>query len=150
MKKKEENIIIASDHAGFFLKKKILEYSFENFIFFEDLGPQNEQSVDYPDYAHKLSEKVNKGLYKKGILICGTGIGMSIVANRYENVRAALCLNEKMSKLAREHNNANLIVLGSRLISEQLAIKCLKCFFSENFAEGRHKFRLKKFNNILD
>tara|TARA_E500000331_G_C17092145_1_gene641587 strand:+ start:23 stop:466 length:444 start_codon:yes stop_codon:yes gene_type:complete len=146
MKKKEENIIIASDHAGFFLKKKILEYSFENFIFFEDLGPQNEQSVDYPDYAHKLSEKVNKGLYKKGILICGTGIGMSIVANRYENVRAALCLDEKMSKLAREHNNANIIVLGSRLISFEQTIKCLNSFFFTDFEKGRHELRIRKFN----
>ena len=146
----KKQILIGSDHAGFTLKKKILLSTLIKTIDFIDIGTTNEDSVDYPDFAHLLSQKLNKKDYEFVVLICGTGIGMSMVANRYKNVRAALCLNEKMSKLAREHNNANLIVLGSRLISEQLAIKCLKCFFSENFAEGRHKFRLKKFNNILD
>lgn len=146
--KKENNIIVSSDHAGYALKNKILEHNFKNEISFEDLGPQNEESVDYPDYAHNLSQRINEGIYKRGILICGTGIGMSIVANRYENVRAALCLDEKMSKLAREHNNANIIVLGSRLISFEQAIKCLHSFFFTNFEKGRHELRIRKFNKL--
>jgi len=143
----KEKIIIASDHAGYDLKKKIINYDFEDNICLEDLGPFNDESVDYPDYAHNLSKKINSDSYKKGILICGTGIGMSMVANRYENVRAALCLNKKMAKLAREHNNANVIVLGSRLISFEQAIKCLNSFLSSEFEKGRHELRIKKFSN---
>ncbi|MDC3091502.1 ribose 5-phosphate isomerase B [Rickettsiales bacterium] len=142
-----EKIIIASDHAGYDLKKKIINHDFKDNIYFEDLGAFNDESVDYPDYAHNLGKKINLNYCKKGILICGTGIGMSMVANRYENVRAALCLNEKMAKLSREHNNANVIVLGSRLISFEQAIKCLNSFFSNEFEKGRHELRIKKFNN---
>ena len=126
--KNKEKIIISSDHAGYELKEKIINHDFEDNICLEDLGPFDNESVDYPDYANKLGKKIDSGFCKKGILICGTGIGMSIVANRYENVRAALCLNEKMAKLAIEHNNANVIVLGSRLISFEQAIKCLNSF----------------------
>ena len=143
-----EKIIIGSDHAGYKLKKKILNYNFGKNILFYDIGTDNEDSVDYPDYGNKLSKKINSGDYGKGILICGSGIGMSIVANRYKNVRAALCFDEKMSILAREHNDANIIVFGSRLISFQQVIKCIQSFISTKFENGRHAVRIKKINNL--
>ena len=115
---------------------------------FEDLGSFTEKSVDYPDYAKKLSKKIDSNNNLRGVLICGSGIGMSMVANRFKNVRAALCMNNKMSMLARQHNNANILVLGSRLISEQEAIKCLLVFLKTNYEGGRHQARLDKFNLV--
>ena len=140
-------ILIASDHAGFKLKKILIE-ELQGEITFEDLGPFSENSVDYPDYAKKLSKKIDLKNDLIGVLICGSGIGMSMVANRFKNVRAALCMNNKMSMLARQHNNANILVLGSRLISEQEAIKCLLVFLKTNYEGGRHQARLDKFNLV--
>ena len=140
-------VLIASDHAGFKLKKILIE-ELQSEITFEDLGPFSENSVDYPDYAKKLSKKINLKNDLIGVLICGSGIGMSMVANRFKNVRAALCMNDKMSILARQHNNANILVLGSRLISEQDAIKCLLVFLKTNYEGGRHQARLDKFNLV--
>ena len=140
-------ILIASDHAGFKLKK-ILIQELQGEIKFDDLGPFSEDSVDYPDYARKLSKKIDLKKDLLGVLICGSGIGMSMVANRFKNVRAALCMNNKMSMLARQHNNANILVLGSRLISEQEAIKCLLVFLKTNYEGGRHQARLDKFNLV--
>ena len=141
------DVLIASDHAGFKLKKILIE-ELQGEIKFEDLGPFNENSVDYPDYARKLSKKIDLKKDLTGVLICGSGIGMSMVANRFKNVRAALCMNNKMSMLARQHNNANILVLGSRLISEQEAIKCLLVFLKTNYEGGRHQARLDKFNLV--
>ena len=140
-------VLIASDHAGFKLKKILIE-ELQGKIKFEDLGPFSENSVDYPDYARKLSKKIDLKKDLIGVLICGSGIGMSMVANRFKNVRAALCMNNKMSMLARQHNNANILVLGSRLISEQEAIKCLLIFLKTNYEGGRHQARLDKFNLV--
>ena len=140
-------ILIASDHAGYKLKKILIE-ELEGEIKFEDLGPFSENSVDYPDYARKLSKKIDLKKDLLGVLICGSGIGMSMVANRFKNVRAALCMNNKMSMLATQHNNANILVLGSRLISEQEAIKCLLVFLKTNYEGGRHQARLDKFNLV--
>ena len=140
-------ILIASDHAGFKLKKILIKQLQDKFKF-EDLGSFSENSVDYPDYAKKLSKKIDSNNDLIGVLICGSGIGMSIVANRFKNVRAALCMNNKMSMLARQHNNANILVLGSRLISEQEAIKCLIVFLKTNYEGGRHQARLDKFNLV--
>ena len=140
-------ILIASDHAGFKLKKILIE-QFQSKFKFDDLGPFSENSVDYPDYAKKLSKRIDLNNDLKGVLICGSGIGMSMVANKFKNVRAALCMNNKMSKLARQHNNANILVLGSRLISEQEAIKCLLIFLKTNYEGGRHQARLDKFNFV--
>ncbi len=140
-------ILIASDHAGYKLKK-ILIQELQGEIKFDDLGPFSEDSVDYPDYARKLSKKIDLKKDLLGVLICGSGIGMSMVANRFKNVRAALCMNNKMSMLARQHNNANILVLGSRLISEQEAIKCLLVFLKTNYEGGRHQARLDKFNFV--
>ena len=141
------NVLIASDHAGFKLKKTLIE-ELQGEIKFEDLGPFSENSVDYPDYARKLSKQIDLKKDLIGVLICGSGIGMSMVANRFKNVRAALCINNKMSMLARQHNNANILVLGSRLISEQEAIKCLLVFLKTNYEGGRHQARLDKFNLV--
>ena len=140
-------ILIASDHAGFKLKKTLIE-QFQGKFKFVDLGPFSELSVDYPDYAKKLSKIIDSNNDLIGVLICGSGIGMSMVANRFKNVRAALCMNNKMSMLARQHNNANILVLGSRLISEQEAIKCLLVFLKTNYEGGRHQARLDKFNLV--
>ena len=140
-------ILIASDHAGYKLKK-ILIQELQGEIKFDDLGPFSEDSVDYPDYARKLSKKIDLKKDLLGVLICGSGIGMSMVANRFKNVRAALCMNNKMSMLARQHNNANILVLGSRLISDQEAIKCLLVFLKTNYEGGRHQARLDKFNLV--
>ena len=124
-------ILIASDHAGFQLKEDLKKY-FKNEYEFYDFGTDSIDSVDYPDFAHNLSQKISDNKNSFGLLICGSGIGMSMVANRYKDVRAALCLNEKMAKLSREHNNANVLVLGSRLISCEEAIKCFIMFLNLN------------------
>tara|TARA_B100000989_G_scaffold244265_1_gene191342 strand:- start:3428 stop:3871 length:444 start_codon:yes stop_codon:yes gene_type:complete len=140
-------IHIASDHAGFQLKEKIKTY-FSNDSLLIDLGTSDNNSVDYPDFAHKMCKKIVDKIPSYGILICGSGIGMSMVANRYSDIRAALCLDSNMAKLAREHNNANILVLGSRLISWQEAIKCVNIFFSTQFDGGRHQTRLEKLNEF--
>tara|TARA_B100000242_G_scaffold141921_1_gene100948 strand:+ start:512 stop:949 length:438 start_codon:yes stop_codon:yes gene_type:complete len=140
-------ILIASDHAGFHLKEELKKH-FTSEHEFMDLGSNSSDSVDYPDYAHILSQKISESKDSFGILICGSGIGMSMVANRYKDVRAALCLNEKMAQLSREHNNANVLVLGSRLISCEEAIKCLIMFFKSKFEGNRHQARLDKFNDV--
>ncbi len=142
-----EEILIASDHAGFELKKNLIMNSKINKVF-KDLGAFSSNSVDYPDYANKLSLLIDNKKFEKGVLICGSGIGMSMVANRYSQVRAALCMNSEMSKLARQHNNANVLVLGSRLISLEDAIKCLVAFINTNYEGGRHQARLDKFNLV--
>jgi len=140
-------ILIASDHAGFHLKEELKKH-FTSEHEFIDFGSNSSDSVDYPDYAHILSQKISESKDSFGILICGSGIGMSMVANRYKDVRAALCLNEKMAQLSREHNNANVLVLGSRLISCEEAIKCLIMFFKSKFEGNRHQARLDKFNDV--
>ena len=136
-----ETIFIASDHAGFDLKKQIINSMNGNFI---DLGADNENTVDYPDFAKKLSKKVasNKGSF--GILICGSGMGMAIAANKTKNTRAALCYSVKNTKLSRLHNNANIITLGERLINKNKAFNLIKIFLSTKFEGGRHLRRVKK------
>ena len=138
-----KKIFLASDHAGFKLKEKVKKFLVkrgENVI---DLGTNNSNSTDYPDYAHHLSKKIKKK-NQFGILICGSGIGMSIAANKHKKVRAALCYNIKSAKLSRQHNNANVIAIGSRLTNSNLALKCVKTFLKTNFEGGRHLKRVKK------
>ena len=138
-----KKIFIASDHAGFNLKRSITDKLSKKRIIV-DLGPNSGSSVDYPDYAHKLSEKVasNKGSF--GILVCGSGMGMSITANKNKNIRAALCYSIKNTKLSRLHNNANIITLGSRLVDKNKALNLVKVFLSTKFEGGRHLRRVKK------
>ena len=138
-----KKIYIASDHAGFKLKSSILSkfYKKKKII---DLGPNSNISVDYPDYAKKLSKKIASEKGSFGILICGSGMGMAISANKIKNVRAALCYNKKNTKLSRLHNNANIITLGERLISKNKAINLIKIFLGTKFEGGRHLRRIKK------
>ena len=138
-----KKIYIASDHAGFKLKSCILS-KFVNKKKIIDLGPNSSVSVDYPDYAKKLSKKIASDKGSFGILICGSGMGMAITANKIKNVRAALCYSNKNTKLSRLHNNANIITLGERLISKNKAINLIKIFLSTKFEGGRHLRRIKK------
>ena len=136
-----EKIFIASDHAGFDLKKQILNTVKENLI---DLGANTEESVDYPDYAKKLVSKIRTTENSKGILICGSGIGMSIAANRDRNIRAGLAFEPEIAKLMREHNDANVLILPGRFMNIQVVLKCIENFLTTNFAGGRHQNRIKK------
>ena len=138
-----KKIYIASDHAGFKLKSSILS-SFAKKKKIIDLGPNSNISVDYPDYAKKLSKKIASNKGSLGILICGSGMGMAITANKIKNVRAALCYSNKNTKLSRLHNNANIITLGERLISKNKAINLIKIFLRTKFEGGRHLRRIKK------
>ena len=138
-----KKIFISSDHAGYNLKINIIK-KFSKKQKIVDLGPSSKNSVDYPDYAHKLSKKVsyNKGSF--GILICGSGMGMSMTANKNKKIRAALCYSIKNTKLSRLHNNANIITLGERLINKNKAFNLIKVFLSTKFEGGRHLRRVKK------
>ncbi len=142
------NLFIASDHAGYELKKKIIDINLEKeFNFIDqvvDLGTNNLDSVDYPDYANNLVKKMNSVTDSKGILICGSGIGMSIAANRYNNIRAGLAFNSEIARLIRAHNNANIMVLPGRYMNLNEALECIKNFFLTNFDGGRHINRVKK------
>ena len=139
-----KKIFISSDHAGFELKEAIKKYLLSKKLTFQDLGPSNNVRVDYPDFAHKVARKVKISKNNVGILVCGSGMGMNIVANRHKNIRAAQCFNLKSTKLSRLHNDANIITLGSRLLSKKLALSCVIAFLNTKFEGGRHKKRIKK------
>ena len=139
-----KKIYIASDHAGYSLKNFIFEKLKTKFDIM-DLGTNKKSvSVNYPLYAHKLSKMVSKKKSNVGILVCGSGLGMSMAANRHKRIRAALCYSIKNAKLSRLHNDANVITLGSRLISKKNAIKYLNIFLKTKFEGGRHKKRIRK------
>ena len=138
-----KKIFIASDHAGYNLKNIVIS-KFSKFQRIVDLGPNTNESVDYPDFAKKLSRKVASNKGSLGILICGSGTGMAIAANKTKNIRAALCYSKKNTKLSRLHNNANIITLGERLINKNKAISLIKIFLSTKFEGGRHLRRVKK------
>ena len=139
-----KKIFISSDHAGFKLKEDIKKHFKSLKLNFNDLGPVNDNSVDYPDYAHKLAKKVKISKNNVGILVCGSGTGMNIAANKHKNIRAAQCFNAKSTKLSRLHNDANIITLGSRLINKKNALKFVSIFLNTNFDGGRHLKRIKK------
>ena len=139
----KNKIYIASDHAGFALKEGILKLSQESIV---DLGTNSSEIVDYPDYAYNLVEHLKSDVDARGILICGSGIGMAIAANRDKNIRAGLAFNPEIAKLMRQHNNANVLVLPGRFIDVQVALKCVDIFLSTNFESGRHKKRIDKLN----
>ena len=139
-----KKIFISSDHAGYKLKEEIKKNLSKNKMKFHDLGPKSSDSVDYPDYAHKVAKKVKVNKKNVGILICGSGTGMNIAANKHKNIRAAQCFNLKSTKLSRLHNDANIITLGSRLISKKDAIKYVSVFLKTKFDGGRHLKRIRK------
>ena len=139
-----KKIFLSSDHAGFKLKEKIKLSLDKKKIKYIDMGPFSNDKVDYPDYAHKVAKKVKTNKDYLGILVCGSGIGMSIVANRHKNIRAAQCFNLKSTKLSRLHNDANIITLGSRLLTKKNALNCVSVFLNTKFEGGRHTKRIKK------
>ena len=139
-----KKIFISSDHAGYKLKEDIKLFLKKKKYIFIDLGPNNDSRVDYPDYAHLVAKKVKKNKINRGILVCGSGIGMNITANRHKNIRAAQCYNEKSTKLSRLHNDANIITLGSRLLSKKNALNCVSSLLKTKFEGGRHSKRIKK------
>ena len=143
-----EKIIIGSDHAGFRLKENIKRYLEKKGLRVEDAGTYSEERCDYPRYAAAVAEKVSAGRVKKGILICMTGIGNSIVANRFPGVRAALCCNRRAARLSREHNDSNILVLGSAFVNAQSAKAILKAWLSAAFLGGRHRRRLNLIKKI--
>ena len=139
-----KKIFLSSDHAGYKLKELIKLHLDEKKINYTDLGPYNSDRVDYPDYAHKVARKVKANNNHTGILVCGSGMGMNIAANRHKNIRAAQCFNLKSTKLSRLHNDANIITLGSRLLTKKNALNCVSVFLNTKFEGGRHTKRIKK------
>ena len=136
----KNKIYIASDHAGFEMKSKLLDY-FPTLI---DLGTNSIESVDYPDFAHKLTDEVLKNDKSLGILICGTGVGMSMAANRANGIRAGLVSSAEIARLIRQHNDANVLVLPGRFMQDEEAINCVKTFIDTEFEAGRHTQRIEK------
>ena len=139
-----KKIYISSDHAGFKLKEVIKAFLSKKKLIFFDLGPHNADKVDYPDYAHKLARKVKKNRKNVGILVCGSGTGMNITANKHKNIRAAQCFDLKSTKLSRLHNDANIITLGSRLLTKKNALNFVRVFLNTKFEGGRHSKRIRK------
>jgi len=138
-------IAIGCDHAGFALKQFLIGVIQEQPLEILDFGAFNEESVDYPDFSNAVTSALIKSQVKWGILICGTGLGMSISANRFPEIRAALCFSEDMAKFARLHNDANIIVFGSRITEKETAKNCLNTFLNTEFEGGRHQRRIAKF-----
>ena len=141
-------IVIASDHAGYELKENIKECLKSDGISVEDLGPENDSRVDYPDYGTKLAKAVSEDEELNGIVICGTGIGMSIVVNRFSKVRGTLCSDLYTAKLCRQHNDSNVLILGGRVVGKGLAHEIVKTWLETPFEGGRHSDRLKKIDHI--
>ena len=135
---------IASDHAGFKLKEVIKNHLIDKNVSIFDLGPFDEGSVDYPDYAKKLGHRIKSKKSDVGILVCGSGTGMAISANKIKKIRAAVCYNLKSTRLSRMHNNANIMALGSRLTKKKLSLKLVEIFLKTKFEGGRHLRRIKK------
>jgi ribose 5-phosphate isomerase B len=143
-KAQQGTLAIASDHAGFRLKEQLKGTLKQLGVAFQDLGPADESSVDYPDFAHAVASGVADGRYSLGVLVCGSGIGMSVAANRHPGVRAALCTESYAARMAREHNDANVLCLGSRIVGDGVAQAILGAFLEAEFEGGRHARRVAK------
>ena len=140
------NILLANDHAGTSLKNEIKKVLEKKGYIVTNLGCDTEESVDYPDFAHPLAEKVSSNDNLKGIIICGSGIGVSMSANKHKGVRSALCWNKETAKLSRSHNNANVLSLPARFLAKKEALEIVEIFLNTDFEGGRHKKRVKKIN----
>ncbi|MBT4046927.1 MAG: ribose 5-phosphate isomerase B [Nitrospina sp.] len=143
-----KKIAIASDHGGFDLKESVIAHLLNTGWEVEDLGPHSGDSVDYPDYGIKLAEEVAEKKVERGIVICGTGIGMSIVVNRFPGIRGTLCADVFTAKLCREHNDSNILIMGGRVIGKGLAAEIVNTWLNTAFEGGRHQRRLDKINQI--
>lgn len=142
-------IVIGSDHAGYRLKEQIKKYLDENGEVFEDLGTYSEDSCDYPVFAERVAEEVAAGDEStKGILVCGSGIGVSIAANKVKGIRAALCMNSKLAEMSRRHNDANILCMGARFTDSKVAKEMVKIFLSTEFEGGRHQRRVQEIKDI--
>ena len=139
-----KKISLASDHAGFVLKEIIKKKLIKNKVKVFDLGPNNKDSVDYPDYAKKVARNISSKRTNMGILVCGSGTGMAMSANKFRKIRAAVCYNSASTRLSRTHNNANILAIGSRLTKKKEAIRLVNIFLSTKFEGGRHLRRIKK------
>ncbi len=144
---KIQHIVIASDHAGYKLKKKIQKH-FSKSIFFTDMGTTSEESCDYPDFAHAASVAITRGEISMGILICGSGNGMAMAANKHSRIRCALAWNVEIAQLARQHNDANMLSIPARFISEEEAYNIIEAFVSTEFEGGRHQRRVDKISEF--
>jgi len=140
----KENIVLAADHGGYDLKLILKDFLLEQGFDVLDLGCNGPQSVDYPDYAQALTDAIKENRASRGVLVCGSGIGISIAANRHAHIRAALVHDRLSAELSRQHNNANVIVMGGRLIGMDVAKDCLKAFLNTEFEGGRHQKRIDK------
>ncbi len=149
MNKKKEIIPIASDHAGFLMKQFLIDKLNKATYEIKDFGTFSEKSVDYPDYIHPLAKSINDGVYNRGIIMCGSGNGAQMTANKYANIRAGLCWNVEQAKLIRLHNNANIISLPGRYIPFDEAWKMVRIFLNTVFEGGRHLRRVEKISKII-
>jgi ribose 5-phosphate isomerase B len=143
-----ELIGIASDHGGFDLKANIISFLRELGYELSDMGPENSDSVDYPDYGIKIAQAITKNKVSRGIVICGTGIGMSIVVNRFSGIRGALCSDIFTAKLSREHNDSNILIMGGRVVDHNLAKEIVRVWLNTRFEGGRHLKRLDKISKL--
>jgi len=139
-----EKVIVTADHAGFRLKEKVVKWLISNRYEVKDIGCFSEESVDYPDFAHPLSDWVEGGEFRFGITICGSGNGINMTSNKHQGIRSALCWNEEISRLARAHNDANVCALPGRFLTEAEAMIIVKAFLTTSFDGGRHKRRIDK------
>ncbi len=144
----QETIIMGSDHAAYQMKETIKSYLEREGFVVEDAGALGTDSVDYPDFGIKVASAISSGKYKRGILMCGTGLGMSMVANRFPRVRAALCGDIFSAVMSRQHNDANILVMGGRVIGDVLAKEIVKAWLKTEFDGGRHQHRLDKFDRM--
>lgn len=141
------NIVIGADHGGYELKERVVQWLKDNGHVVTNVGCDSSDSVDYPDYAGKVVEEIINGSAERGILVCGTGIGMSIAANRNYGIRAANCFDKNTAILSREHNNANVLCLGARVLAEEVVLEMIEVWLSTDFAGGRHLTRIAKFSH---
>ena len=144
MTEEQAKLIIGADHAGYALKEALKPFLAQMGIAVTDIGTNCDESVDYPDYGARVGEAVSQGVFPRGILICGSGVGMSIVANRFPGVRAALCRDEETARLSRQHNDANVLVLASRMTDQETALAIVRTWLTTPFEGGRHQQRLDK------
>jgi ribose 5-phosphate isomerase B len=140
----KRKVAIAADHAGYYLKEKIISYLKSEKIDLKDFGTDSPESVDYPDFGHKLAEAVSSGGYNMGFTICATGNGMNITVNKHQGIRGALCWSEESSRFARAHNDANICSIPARFVSDSEAVLIVKTFLETEFDGGRHERRIRK------
>lgn len=141
---KGKAIVLASDHAGFDKKQVIIKYLIEKGLKYNDLGTYTDESIDYPDFGHKIGKAINDGEFEIGISFCGSGQGISITANKYPNVRSALCWKKEIAALAKQHNNANICALPARFVTDEEAIEIVETYLTTDFEGGRHARRIDK------